>query len=445
MTFSKPPVEEEVQGKIKEGLEKLKANPAAYDGIYYQSNMVNFPEDYQRYTLVKRTGSGISVQAQTGGPLTFVQAKYQVLDPIKDIVKDSYTDSMTYQNYPLAEPQLPGRGRGCADVPSLKIIGDVDPGDIRQGGVGDCWLLSAISALAEFDGAVHKLFAKTSHQDMPKNTANRYTITLYDLPTWSPVDIVVDERLCSKADGSGLLGSCPSVDGELWVCYLEKAIAAHCGGWDKIDGGTCTHAWALLTGNKYQYTISDDGDGFHCMGTLNPMTAEWEMLANSPHDGFRGVWPMAWPKVGGGGSIDLKIDENEMFERMCAWDDNNFIMGCGTKPGSDTQKTDGIVDGHAYSILSCINNAGGTNFDMIKVRNPWGQGEFDAGQWIDNGPGWRQHPEVKDACKPVIADDGVFWCSKEEFFKYFKTIFVSAMDVRIPAEIDVTKSQSPTL
>ena len=29
---------------------------------------------------------------------------------------------------------------------------------------------------------------------------------------------------------------------------LEKAVAAHCGGWDKIDGGQCTHAWALLTG-----------------------------------------------------------------------------------------------------------------------------------------------------------------------------------------------------
>ena len=26
---------------------------------------------------------------------------------------------------------------------------------------GDCWLLSAISSMAEFDGAVHKMFEKT--------------------------------------------------------------------------------------------------------------------------------------------------------------------------------------------------------------------------------------------------------------------------------------------
>ena len=51
------------------------------------------------------------------------------------------------------------------------------------------------------------------------------------------VDIVIDERLPVVADGSGkLLASRPSHDGELWACYLEKAIAVHSGGWDKIHG-----------------------------------------------------------------------------------------------------------------------------------------------------------------------------------------------------------------
>ena len=54
---------------------------------------------------------------------------------------------------------------------------------------------------------------------------------------------------------TGLLGCEVSKDGELWACYLEKALAAHCGGWDKINGGQCTHAWALLTGCREQYTI----------------------------------------------------------------------------------------------------------------------------------------------------------------------------------------------
>ena len=103
--------------------------------------------------------------------------------------------------------------------------------------------------------------------------------------------------------------------------------------------------------------------------------------------------------------------------------------GAGTKSGSDTHDTDGIVDGHAYTVIDCVDNAGGTEFDLIKVRNPWGQGEFKSGKWDDDGPGWSQYPQVKEALKPVAADDGIFWVEKEEFFKYFKTIYLCAKNM----------------
>ena len=32
---------------------------------------------------------------------------------------------------------------------------------------------------------------------------NTYTITLWDLATWQEVDVVVDERLAKKPDGTG--------------------------------------------------------------------------------------------------------------------------------------------------------------------------------------------------------------------------------------------------
>ena len=57
---------------------------------------------------------------------------------------------------------------------------------------------------------------------------------------------------------------------------------------------------------------------------------------------------------------------------MCAWDACNFILAAGTKAGSDTETTDGIVDGHAYTVLSCVAGVAGTRFDLVKVRNPWG-------------------------------------------------------------------------
>lgn len=46
---------------------------------------------------------------------------------------------------------------------------------------------------------------------LPADGSNNYTVTLWDLQSGLPVDITVDERLCSRADGSGLLGAGPTL------------------------------------------------------------------------------------------------------------------------------------------------------------------------------------------------------------------------------------------
>ena len=80
-------------------------------------------------------------------------------------------------------------------------------------------------------------------------------------------------------------------------------------------------------------------------------------------------------------------------------------------------------------MLTCVSKVAGTDFDLAKVRNPWGSGEFESGLWDDDGPGWTDHPEVKAALQPEAKDDGIFWVSKEEFFKYFHTVYLSASDM----------------
>lgn len=98
------------------------------------------------------------------------------------------------------------------------------------------------------------------------------------------------------------------------------------------------------------------------------------------------------PQVGGGGDKILGLTEDRLFERMCAWEDANYMMAAATRDGSDTQDHEGVVDGHgmlismhchcllvlfmftAYTILDVQNDVAGTTFDLIKVRNPWGKG-----------------------------------------------------------------------
>ena len=51
---------------------------------------------------------------------------------------------------------------------------------------------------------------------------------------------------------------------------------------------------------------------------------------------------------------------------------------------------------------------------------------------MTDGPGWTKYPQVKEALGehgPDGVDNGIFWLSKEEFFEYFKTIYVCAHDM----------------
>ena len=127
---------------------------------------------------------------------------------------------------------------------------------------------------------------------------------------------------------------------------------------------------------------------------------------------------------------------------MCAWDDANYIIGASTEEArgepsaytgareGSTPSIDGIQIGHAYSLLEVVNDAAGTDVDLIKMRNPHGRGELTAGQWADDdGPGWKQYPQIKALLNPVKADDGIFWVSKAEFFQYFDVVYLCAQDM----------------
>jgi len=431
-SYHQKPTINKIEGEILKAKEDLKSHPESTDGMFYQSNMTEWPEDQQKYEYVKRTGSGFEVKPEADGHFTWVEAKYDTLPADVTVDPDAYTDHMTHKGEKLGPPRMPGRAQGCADIPGIKVVDVAHPRDVAQGGVGDCWLLCSMSAVAEFHGVIHTLFKKTPDlAKRPLDTFNKYTITLYDLnePEWKPVDMEIDERLCSNPTNSALLGAHPSVHGELWVCYLEKAIAAHCGGWDEIDGGTCTHAWRLMLGCRHVYTFKKKGAEFECLGTYNPNDDKWEQLDNSPHKGFRGLWPMVWPEVGGGGALGTMLNEDEFFDRLCAWEDANFIMACGSEAGSDKTDVEGIVQGHAYTLLEAVQNPGGADVDLIRVRNPWGQGEFTAGKWTDEGSGWKEYPEVYEALKPKDVDDGCFWMEKDEFFHFFPTVYLCALDM----------------
>lgn len=132
----------------------------------------------------------------------------------------------------------------------------------------------------------------------------------------------------------------------------------------------------MLTGSRNQYimTKNETTKKYKCTARFNTAKQEWAQHANSPRDGDQTTWDVEWPKVGGGGQRGLEMSQDVLFQKIVAWDANNYLIGAATSGTSDRNSTDGLVDNHAYSIIDSRTNICGTGIDLLLIRNPWGEG-----------------------------------------------------------------------
>jgi hypothetical protein len=128
--------------------------------------------------------------------------------------------------------------------------GGIDPLDICQGALGDCWLLAALATFAEVDNgrALQKLFLTKE-----KDPRGKYTIRLFDGMQGKWRDITIDDKVpCKKRndpeneDARPMFVAPPSP--EMWIMLIEKAFAKMCGSYAALEGGSTTWALRALTG-----------------------------------------------------------------------------------------------------------------------------------------------------------------------------------------------------
>lgn len=111
--------------------------------------------------------------------------------------------------------------------------------DLRQGRIGDCYLIAAMQALGMHDPAALARLV----QPNPNGT---FTVTFHD-----GEQVVVSADLPTHPDeGLAFAHNGEHADGgtELWPMLVEKAVAQRAGGWDEIVGGSQSDAIELLTG-----------------------------------------------------------------------------------------------------------------------------------------------------------------------------------------------------
>jgi calpain-15 len=196
----------------------------------------------------------------------------------------------------------------------------IDPSQVRQGAVGNCWFLSALAVVAEKSYLVRQLLP---HDKL--NPQGCYEVNLCLDGAWTPVR--VDSTLpvvlqdVNKTTGGSLLQSlrhgvplnsckelvatpafCSAPDLQLWPALVEKAYAKAHGSYAQLSGGFIAEGLTDLTGAPTETIIFSD-----------------------------------------------LIDLDELWARLLSFHQAGFLVGVATSRGGE-----GLVGGHAYSLLDVI-------------------------------------------------------------------------------------------
>jgi len=246
----------------------------------------------------------------------------------------------------------------------------IEPNDIEQGLLGNCYFLSTLSSLAEWPDRIRRLFATKE-----RNEAGCYCVKVCEMGEWK--EVVIDDFFpCNRYKKTPIFTK--GNDKELWVLILEKVWAKIYGSYDSTEAGLTRECLHDLTGAPTMFFFTDRKE----------------------------EWGLIWKKL-------LKAESRQ------------YVMTCGagefwTSTGVNEK---GIVASHAYSLLAAYDevDAYGRPVKLVKLRNPWGQTEWN-GPWSDSSSNWT--PELKKRLHIENKNDGVFFMAYEDFLKYFDDIQV---------------------
>lgn len=290
---------------------------------------------------------------QENGVANFIDPHFPPRDTsLYNVVKDKYPYDFAVQWR---------RPHEFMENPTI-IENDIDPNDIKQGFLGDCWFLSALASLAERPGMVRRLFVTQEY-----NKEGIYKIRICKNGEW--VTVTVDDYIPCRYNGGPLFSRGSS--NELWVILIEKAYAKLHGSYQALDGGLTAQAMYDLSG---------------CPTDRIDFPKEKE-----DYD-------------------EVAEQADEIFDKLRHADDEGYLISTETS-GVDTMTTGegpgagaGLVSGHAYSVIQVKEGQG---VKLLNIRNPWGQFEW-GGAWADNAEEWTE--EMIEEFQPDFdANDGSFW------------------------------------
>lgn len=313
--------------------------------------------------------------------------------------------------------------------------------DPVQGGLGDCWLIAAMSSVA---WALPYTVAQRSRATGANNTQFTNQFEFVDPANGQTHTFEATDQIVVWSGTSSPMYGHSSETGEIWPAMVEKAYAMWRGGTTDdhpdltvLNGGDPVHASAALTGRKPQYTW-----------TASTSTTDLLHLVKSHSASYRTLDPMtAWTYGSGDDSPD-KVNYSDAnlvaghAYSVLGWTTGpqlvshlemvgldrkllRFASPADTAPSASAPSAGSAVGG---SVIGPLQDRGHLEIlrllrqDYIVLRNPWGYTEATSGQLNGVIPMrdisfWRSID--------LGAVDGVFAIDVPTFKRYFAGIGVA--------------------
>ena len=142
----------------------------------------------------------------------------------------------------MSETYLPSEGY------SLWGENGVSVHDIRQGQIGDCWFLTAASAMVEVPGRLESVFVSEETNSTNGISHNGiYAINMYAL--MMPVTITIDDRIPLRKGTDRTLYANIGKDKSVWGPLFEKAFAKYHGSYEALVAGNPMIALNTISGS----------------------------------------------------------------------------------------------------------------------------------------------------------------------------------------------------
>ncbi|KAK0403836.1 hypothetical protein QR680_017149 [Steinernema hermaphroditum] len=287
-----------------------------------------------------------------------------------------------------------------SEDPHLFVEG-ASANDVTQGILGNCWFVSACSALTHNEAMLAKVIPDAEDQEWAPDRpyAGIFRFCFWRFGEW--IEVVIDDLLPTK--NGKLLFARSKTPNEFWSALLEKAFAKLYGCYENLVGGQLADALQDVSAGVAETINVSKFLGFEADATV------------SDHDGR------------------LFQTLKQAFEHQAL-----IVAAIAAKNKEDIEKSldCGLVKGHAYAVtavrfVDLDAKHGSYRFFstverqmMIRLQNPWGEKEWN-GPWSDDSAEWEQVGDVQKKEMGITVDeDGEFWMPWDEFVRHFTDISV---------------------